>query len=201
MNKNTPAPYSKQQGIVLIVAMIMLIIMSILGISSVRRIALEEKMSAASHDRSIALQAAEAALLAGEQDARNRTNLTINAEVEFGTGTCTPVITNGFVATPIQSCAPDWMTNTALINWSTQARQLAKSAVNLGDLAGDNTRYLIEYRGTQVCKPKAGEAAPTDCETNKSDPFCNCHLFRITAMSNPTNDRANVMLQTLFTTY
>lgn len=196
-----PPPSKKQRGIVLIVAMIMLVIMSIFGISSVRNIALEESMSAASHDRSIALQAAEAALLAGEQDARNKTGLAVDPDVAFGAGACAPVIVNGFVATPIRACPSDWMTNSSLINWTAQTRKLDKTSVNLGTLAGDNTRYLIEFRGTQVCKAKAGEAAPADCEKNKSDPFCNCNLFRITAMSNPSNDRANVMLQTLLTTY
>lgn len=191
----------KQNGIVLIVAMIMLVIMSILGISSVRNIALEERMSAASHDRSIALQAAEAALLAGEQDARNKTGLAVNPEVEFAAGACAPTIVNGFVATPIRACSSDWMTDSKLINWTTQARKLDKASVNLGPLAGDNTRYLIEFRGTQVCKAKAGEAMETDCEKDKTNPFCYCNLFRITAMSNPSNDRANVMLQTLLTTY
>ncbi len=201
--KHNAHQLAHQRGIVLIVAMIMLVIMSILGISSVRNIALEERMSAASHDRNIALQAAEAALLAGEQDARKKTNLTVDPDVEFGAGACAPVIVNGYVATPIRACASDWMTDSSLMNWATQSRKLDKSSVNLGTLAGDNTRYLIEFRGTQVCKAKAGESAPTDCEKNNSDPFCNCNLFRITAMSNPgnSNDRASVMLQTLLTTY
>ena len=193
----------KQNGIVLIVAMIMLVIMSILGISSVRNIALEERMSAASHDRSIALQAAEAALMAGEQDARNKTGLAVDPEVEFAAGGCAPTIVNGFVATPIRACSPDWMTDSKLINWTTQARKLDKASVNLGSLAGDNTRYLIEFRGTQVCKARPGEEVEKGCDSKdrKGDPSCSCNLFRITAMSNPSNDRANVMLQTLLTTY
>ncbi len=199
--KNT-APPLKQRGIVLIVAMIMLVIMSILGISSVRNIALEERMSAASYDRNIALQAAEAALLAGERDAKNKTNMVVDPDVEFGAGACAPVIANGYVATPIRACSSDWMTDSGLINWTTQTRKLDKASVNLGALAGDNTRYLIEYRGTQTCKPNTGETAK-DCSRpeKRSDPFCNCNLFRITAISNPSNDRARVMLQTLLTTY
>lgn len=197
--KNT-APPLKQRGIVLIVAMIMLVIMSILGISSVRNIALEERMSAASYDRNIALQAAEAALLAGEKDAKNKTDMVVDPDVEFGAGACAPVIANGYVATPIRACSSDWMTDSGLINWTTQTRKLDKASVNLGPLAGDNTRYLIEYRGTQTCKQKPGQLAG-DCSEDKSDPFCSCNLFRITAISNPSNDRARVMLQTLLTTY
>lgn len=198
-----PTTAKAQHGVILIVAMMMLVIMSVLGISSVRTILLEQKMSSAAHDRSIALQAAEAALLVGEQDARSKANLAVNPEVEPSAGACKPIIKNGFVATPILACAPDWMSDSALIDWSTQSRKLPQASVNLGTLAGDNTRYLIEYLGTQVCPPKKGEEAiDTTCSlpANANKPHCKCDLFRITARSNPGNDRADVMLQTLFTT-
>lgn len=194
---STPFPSaSAQRGIVLVVAMVMLVIMSIIGISSVRNIALEERMSSASHDRSIALQAAEAALLAGEIDARNRTGFN-NFDPEAAATATTPVINNGFAAIPT-TLSPDWVLN---IDWQANAREL--TGVDLGNLSGNRPRYLIEYRGTSACKsPNSGETA-ADCSTpeGKLSPTCNCYLFRITARSNPGVQRADVVLQSLFTTF
>lgn len=199
-------PYHRQQGIVLIVAMIMLVIMSILGISSVRTVALEEKMSAAALDYNIALQAAEAALIAGQQDARNRTGgITPDpgATATDCPGGNAVAPSNGYVST-IYRCADNWMAGKDSTWWSANSRLLANSnsGANLGPLAGNNTRYLIEYRGTQICKPKSGEIADKGaCLSKNPDPSCSCYLFRITARANPANGRADVMLQTLFTTY
>lgn len=194
-----PYPLSSQksqQGIILVVAMIMLVIMSIIGISSVRGVALEERMSGASHDRSLALQAAEAALLAGETEARsNRAGLN-GFDPEAAPIAGVPAIVNGFAASPT-TLAPDWVLG---INWQVDARE---ANIDLGALAGTPPRYLIEYRGMSVCKsPNTGEAA-ADCSTaeGKLSPTCNCYLFRVTARSNPGQGRAEVILQSLFTTF
>lgn len=178
-----------QQGIVLVVAMIMLVIMSILGISSIRTVALEERMSASSHDRSIALQAAEAALLAGESDV-----MAINPD-DAAPIDGFPAIVNGYAAVPT-NLPPDWMLNA---QWQQISRELP---VDFGNLAGTRPRYLIEYRGQAVCKfQNANETAADHCatETGKNSPECNCALFRITARSNPGQGRAEVILQSLFT--
>ncbi|HEC59907.1 MAG TPA: hypothetical protein ENI24_10115, partial [Methylophaga sp.] len=56
----------KQQGVVLVISLIMLLIMTILAISSMSTTILEEKMSGNFKDRNMAFQAAEAGLRAGE---------------------------------------------------------------------------------------------------------------------------------------
>lgn len=200
MRKHHPPPPKFQHGIVLVVAMIMLVIMTILGISSVRNIALEERMSASLHDRSIAIQAAEAALLAGEQDAQNRTNMDdFDPEATFTNQT--PTVVNGFAAIPTTQ-APDWMIGQ---QWDANSRQLTNT-VNLGQLAGTLPRYLIEYRGKAACKPPPNldEAARNDCNPPAGESIpatCNCYLFRITARSKPANHRAEVILQSLVTVF
>ncbi len=200
MKKYHPLPQKFQHGIVLIVAMIMLVIMTILGVSSVRNIALEEWMSASLHDRSIAIQAAEAALLAGEQDAQNRTDMAgFDPEATLINGV--PAVVNGFAAQPTTQ-APNWMLNA---QWNDNSRQLADT-VNLGALAGTRPRYLIEYRGKAACKPPPNpkEAARNDCNPPAGSPIpatCDCYLFRITARSNPGANRAEVILQSLVTVF
>ena len=57
----------QQRGTVLLVAMIMLLVMTLLGINSMRGTALEERMAGNWRDQNIALQAAEAALRGAER--------------------------------------------------------------------------------------------------------------------------------------
>lgn len=56
----------KQSGLVLVVSLIMLLLLTLIGVSGMQTTALEEKMASNSRDQNIAFQAAEAALRAGE---------------------------------------------------------------------------------------------------------------------------------------
>ncbi|WP_168734324.1 pilus assembly PilX family protein [Pseudothauera nasutitermitis] len=56
----------RQSGTVLLIALVMLLVMTLLGLSSMRGTALEERMAGNWRDQNIALQAAEAALRAAE---------------------------------------------------------------------------------------------------------------------------------------
>lgn len=60
MNKNS------QQGAILIVALIMLLLVTIIGLASIRGTSLQERMAGNLRDQELALQAAEAALRKGE---------------------------------------------------------------------------------------------------------------------------------------
>jgi len=55
-----------QQGAVLIVSLIILLLMTLIGVSGMQTTTLEEKMAGNNLDRQIALQAAEAAVIEGE---------------------------------------------------------------------------------------------------------------------------------------
>lgn len=61
---------SKQQGISLIVVLIILIVITLLGLASVRGTLLRERMSANMYDRSLAFQSAESALRQAENAVR-----------------------------------------------------------------------------------------------------------------------------------
>jgi type IV pilus assembly protein PilX len=69
MSKKNNSGYTckKQQGIVLVISLIILLLLSLLGITSTQNTGLEEKMAGNTHDKAIAFQAAEAALQAAEQ--------------------------------------------------------------------------------------------------------------------------------------
>ncbi|TVO57337.1 pilus assembly PilX family protein [Denitromonas halophila] len=70
----TPRNYSnkvraKQSGSALIVGLILLLVMTMLGLTAMQTTSLEEKMSGNMRDRDLAAQAAEMALRAGENEA------------------------------------------------------------------------------------------------------------------------------------
>jgi type IV pilus assembly protein PilX len=66
MNDTLRAPPS-QSGVILVVGMIVLLVMTLIGLSAARSTLLEERMSGSNTDHHVAFQAAEAALRAGEQ--------------------------------------------------------------------------------------------------------------------------------------
>ena len=62
----TALPINNQRGAILIIALIMLLVLTIIGLSSMRGTSLQESMAGNMRDSSLALQAAEAALRQGE---------------------------------------------------------------------------------------------------------------------------------------
>ena len=61
-----PLKASKQRGVVMFVALILLLILSLLGVTAARMQTVEERMARNDHNRQIGQQSAEAALRAGE---------------------------------------------------------------------------------------------------------------------------------------
>lgn len=78
---------SNQHGTVLVISLIILLVMTVLGVTSLRSATMEEKMSGNTFDRQLAFQAAEAALRAGERDIE--TNPTQTLDENCNGGVCT----------------------------------------------------------------------------------------------------------------
>lgn len=70
MQQLTTLP-KKERGATLIVALIMLILLSLIGVTSLKGAAVAEKMSAADHQKSITFQASESAALLALRDQQN----------------------------------------------------------------------------------------------------------------------------------
>jgi len=100
---STPLNNSKQRGVVMFVALILLLILSLLGVTAARMQTVEERMARNDHNRQVGQQAAEAALRAGES------GIYTGTYSAFGTaaGLLTPLFSQGSaVTTP----GYDWMT-------------------------------------------------------------------------------------------
>jgi type IV pilus assembly protein PilX len=115
-----------QKGIVLVVSLIMLLLLTLLGVSGMKSTILEEKMAGNYKDKNMAFQSAEAALRAGETYLR--TTVTLPLFDGATTGLYQPTTTG----------ASRWDT----VTWS-DAGQVIAYAGTLSDVA-DAPNYIIE---------------------------------------------------------
>lgn len=82
--KNNTLHIKQQQGAVLFVSLILLLIMTLIGITGMQTTVLEEKMSGHFRNKNIAFQAAESALKSGERYVQNTSPLPIFNGVTLG---------------------------------------------------------------------------------------------------------------------
>ncbi len=170
---HSPQPY--QAGVALIVALIMLVIMSLLGLAGVRMVFQEEKMVAYSYDRALSLQAAEAAL-------RQAENGIDQVKPEPLAGACSNFASGIFSVRacppPVAGAAtPRWM-DTTFNGWADA------TTVGLSTLA-ITPQYFVEYLGSGF-----------PCGLDPSAPPV-CKRYRITARAGG-NGRAEVMVQSMY---
>lgn len=127
-------PFARQSGAALVVALVLLLIVTVLGIAGIRSSTLQERMSGNMYDRSIAFQRAEGALRAAE-DA-----ITANWRIEvLGGEDCSH-------PPPAAACplVPDNTFTGTSVEWINVA---AAHEVN-GDLAPGTPQYYIQFMGT-----------------------------------------------------
>ncbi|GLW61558.1 hypothetical protein Hthe01_19070 [Hydrogenophilus thermoluteolus] len=174
----------KEQGVALIVALVLLLVITLLGVSGVQNVALEEKMAAATFDRNLAFQAAEAALRVGEAVAEAQSKTAPPSYTDDDNTCPTSAINNcgdnGLCPTPDKDCPERWKASN-FTGW-------ANASVSLGGLAG-TPQYFVEYLGSNFPCIDGGSFDPK-----------NCKRYRITARSNSGTGRATVMLQSVYAT-
>ncbi|GAB4357766.1 MAG: pilus assembly protein [Immundisolibacter sp.] len=169
-------PPDRQRGVVLVVALIMLAVITLLGVSAMQVTSLEERMAGNMRDRSLAFQAAEAALRDGE---RLLTQVTLPA---FDG-------TNGLYPAPAVGALPEWMQAGGSPQpaswWTTNGRPYG------GTVAGvaAQPRYVIE----EIARlPGVGESLEA------GQPVPDITYYRVTARGVGGSATAVVVLQSTF---
>lgn len=182
----------QERGVALIVSMILLVLITMVGLASLRGVVLEEKMAANFYDRSLAFQAAEAGLRAGEAVAVAQASATprhaqaLALAVPTSDTQCSSSCSGGLCSAPGTHCEGRWNI-TSFTGWTTA------TGVTLNTQAGSAPQYFVEFLGnTFPCDPDASKL---------SDPAnLACTRYRITARSQAGADRAEVMLQSVYAT-
>lgn len=170
----------KQQGMVLIVALIILMAMTILGVSSMTTTSLEERMAANTRDRHVAFQAAEATLREGERYVQGSAMnpASFNTACTNGLCDCDPLnFTN--------AACPEYWTDTTLNVWNTSGKY--RTYTNQFSGTSQAGKYIIEFVGN-VCP------SDTSCTPTPADP----QMFRITAVGYGQTPNSKVMLQSTY---
>lgn len=165
----------KQRGVALVIVLILLLVMTLLGLASMRGTLLEERMSANLLDRSLAFQAAEAALRDGE--------ILIATMVANKTPLPTVGCTAGVCAIPVPSeTTLDRWLDPAFTGWQNATADVGTLAVA--------PQFFVEAMGDAPNWPGCDREAPVSAN-------CLAPRFRVTARS-AAADRAQVTLQSSF---
>lgn len=146
----------KQSGATLLIALIMLLVSTLVGVAAIQGTTMNEKMSANMYDRSLAYQAAEAAILAGE--AALLADPTLGVDCTLASVDCPPSPASTFTSTIANwTTVPDgFKVNDALLG-STPQFYIEKMGVVGGsdELGVNNSANCANYGGCDEAPPTA----------------------------------------------
>lgn len=181
----------RQNGAALIVALILLVVMTLLSLSSVRSVAVNERMTANTFDRGLAFQTAEAALRFGESMAQaqadaippNKDFSSYGVHADTDSACTTSTCVNGLCSQPDKDCTERWRDG-SFTGWADA------SSLGLTSLA-TTPQYFVEFLGGDF---------PCNVE-NPTTGAQDCNRYRITARSRDSaSDRSLVILQSIYAT-
>ncbi len=172
--------HARQQGVTLVVALILLLAVTLLGLASMRGTGMQERMSANLYDRAIAFQAAESSL-------REAEDLLAAGAVGPFDGTV-----NGLYGKPdpaSENHKNRWDDPDAA--WATASAWWEAADADTRAKAAGAPQYIVEHLGLWPSTP--------DCDAVTTiAPDCLKPRYRITARSAPVAGRPVVLLQTTY---
>lgn len=172
MNRRTRhpvAPARRQRGATLVVVLILLLVMTLLGLASLRSTVLEERMTSNLLDRSLGFQVAEAGLREAEA--------TLDPNPTFPAAGCNAL---GHCARPDPAVVERWL-------------DPGFNAWRVGSVFDANTdapQYIVEEMGEGPNWRDCDRLSPIH-------PLCLTPRYRVTVRSQQ-DGRASVMLQTIY---
>lgn len=190
MNEDTPMnssplstfiPRRQQHGFVLIVALVLLLVLTLLGLAAAQSTSLQERMAGNARNQNLAFQAAEAGLRAGEGCLATAacTNFTAN------TGGTYAFNASSIPAVPLWNQAGFWTTPANVMTYA------AATATSVPAVAAQ-PEIIIEQMppmaapGGNIAQQQYGGGAPT------------IQLFRVTALGTGGDSNSQVMLQSMW---
>lgn len=174
---NLPRRSGRQSGAALVVALLILLVLTVLGITAMQTSNMEQQMAIQYHDHQLAFQAAEAALVEA-QDYIQSQPLTVNSfTAGCVNGLCLP-------ADPTTTTTPVW-NDTALNVWKTAG--LHQTGSYTASNVSQQPEYIIEWLGYVF---PSGDFPP-GAVPGPGDP----EMFRVTALGTGGTTNARVMLQ------
>lgn len=176
----SPVMGNKQRGAVLVVGLLILLVLTIIGITGMTSTSMQERMSGNDRSRQIAFQSAEAALRSGEEFVRSSTYVVLDL-ADFVSGCA-----NGLCARATGSTQDPWLDSTVWSNATKYRTYLGGYSETVSD-----PKFIIEHIFSEI-PPAGGVASCSDI-----DPDC-FNYFRITALGTGSTDTSRVLVQSIF---
>jgi type IV pilus assembly protein PilX len=176
----------KQEGIVLFMSLVMLLLLTVLGVSSIQTTSLQQRMARNANDGNLAFQAAELALKDGENLLQG-----LNSLIVFGDAgapaTLAPNQANGYYYEAGPGLTPNWL-RPGVWNGAAPFSRVSNTA-----MTGVNAqpRYIVEHVKTVI----------TDADTLNLDNIGQdtgggrTEIFRVTARGTGATETAQAMIQ------
>jgi type IV pilus assembly protein PilX len=174
MTHRTHSPVARQDGIVLVTSLIILVVMTLFAVTAVRMVSQQERMAGYSYDRGLAFQAAEAALREAEMNIET-------TKPQPAVGAACALMGAAKVQTcPAPAANVTRWTDPAFAGW------VGATKVGATTLAV-TPEYFVEYLGKTF-----------PCTTAPLAPLT-CKRYRVTARAGDAG-RAKVMVQSMYAT-
>ncbi len=174
-----PGNLSKQAGVALFISLVMLLVLTIAGVSAVQTTSLEERMARNTHDRLIAFQAAESALREAETFLLNN----VNATALFTDGGA-----NGMWTTAPFNQEERWKGDI----WDAGSAGSVEVDGAITEVA-EQPRFMVEWLATVQREENSEQLG-----SSYNALFDRIEVFRITARGVGGSPNARVMLQSHF---
>lgn len=176
----TISAHGKQQGIALFLSLVMLLILTILGVSSIETTSMQERMASNAMDSDLAFQAAESAAQDGQDYIENN----INSLQPFNAANAA---SNGFYKNQPYNQTPNW----EQVNWSGSNVRTASTAV-AGVAA--QPKYIIEFVKTVISQQDTLNLNNIGQGTGGG----RTQIFRITSYGTGGTSTAHAMIQVTY---
>lgn len=192
MNKYSDKPRSSEQGFALVVAMVMLVIIALLAISSMRGTTLQTRMAGNMYDRGLAFQTSETALIAAQNvitAAQGQSLANVLAALNALDCTNSDVVCS---SDPFAATSANW-------NWAA----VGETDLVNADLQDQTAEFHVDYLGERA-DVVAGSGSLTGSSANAAQYGAELtsvsnvtRVYRVTVRNAPdaTGGRAEVLLQ------
>lgn len=171
-----PASVQRQQGAILVTSMLLLIVLTVLGVTMMRMTNMQERMAGNTRDVNLALQGAEAALRAAE-DRLSPANLVLRPQATNAAG----CVFCGRDALPVA------IYDSAVFDWRADAQEYGVAGTQEITELAEDPRYTIAEIGFVPDGYAQGQDLPTGRD-----------FYQITGFSAGASGEANTVLQTTF---
>jgi len=198
--KSQPRSLYSQRGATLVIALIILMVMSMIGISNMQSSTMQERMAGNNRQKSVAQNSAESALRVAESWLASEVTRTADLSKFNGSSGLFSAVNrpNGGAAAPLSANVADV---TDPDNWSGKgvAQDTSSADIVDEDLVSQQPRYVIEYLGRDL-RGSANKVVTTLDAEAKGEGDTSPHLFRVTAIGWGRDNNIYTVLEATYRT-